>query len=232
MIPKILHYCWFGGGEKPADFLRYLESWRRACPDYELREWNESNFNININHYCREAYLTRNFAHVSDVCRVWALLEHGGVYLDTDVEVIKSFDPLLSLDAFLGVESDLVGTGVMGSVPGAVWLQKFMDYYNSRHFLSWWGHTVRTPNTKILTKRVLPKMDVVDYPTIFPRRFLACRDWDTGRVTITPETFSVHYFAASWRRKKNLRQKISAIRNGLLIRYFKKHTAPGGTGAL
>ncbi|MDE7467304.1 MAG: glycosyl transferase [Muribaculaceae bacterium] len=226
MIPKILHYCWFGRGEKPADFLKFLESWRRACPDYEIREWNEDNFDVNINSYCREAYLTRNFAHVSDVCRVWVLLTHGGVYLDTDVEVYRDFGPLLHLDSFLGVESTLVGTGVMGSVPRAEWLKAFMQYYDSRHFLSWWGHTVRTPNTKILTQRVLPKVDIVEHPTILPRRFLACRDWDTGRINVTPDTFSMHFFAASWRRKKTLKQKIAAIRAGLAIRYFKRSTAP------
>lgn len=227
MIPKVLHYCWFGRGEKPAEFERYLESWRRFCPEYEIKEWNEDNFDVNINSYCREAYLTRNFAHVSDVCRVWVLLTYGGVYLDTDVQLFRPLDILLNLDSFLGVESDLLGTGVMGALANTPWLRAFMDYYDSRHFLSWWGHTVRTPNTKILTRRVLPKVPMTDLPTILPRRFLACRDWDSGKVTVTDDTFSIHFFAASWRRKKTLRQKIEAIRIGLAIRYLNRKPSAG-----
>lgn len=228
MIPRILHYCWFGGGEKPAEFHKYLASWKRACPDYELREWNESNFDVNINAYCREAYLTRNFAHVSDVCRVWVLLNFGGVYLDTDVEVFRSFDNLLILDSFVGVEGKQIATSVIGSVAGATWLCKFMEYYNRRHFISWWGHTMRTPNTKILTERILPQINITDYPTVLPQRFMVCRDFATGRIDVTPETFSAHHFAASWRRKKTFKQRIIAIRQGLKIRYCNKRAATEG----
>ena len=94
MIPKIIHYCWFGRGPKPAQLLRYMKTWQQMLPDYEIREWNESNFDVSQYVYSREAYAMGSYAHVSDVCRLHALYHCGGVYLDTDVEVVGSFDPV------------------------------------------------------------------------------------------------------------------------------------------
>lgn len=222
MIPKIIHYCWFGGKDKPEEFYKWYETWQDLLRDYKFMEWNERNFDINICNYCREAYLTHNYAHVSDVCRVYALYEYGGVYLDTDVEVIKSFDKYLSLESFLGVEHDLVGTGVMGSMPRQKWLEAFLKFYKNRHFINIWGHTVRTPNTKILTKIVLPNLPVVDYPTIFPRDYFCGMDWTTKTILRTKNTISIHHYAASWRRQKTFKQKITSIIEGLRIRYIRK----------
>ncbi|MDE7472193.1 MAG: glycosyl transferase [Muribaculaceae bacterium] len=222
MIPKIIHYCWFGGKEKPAEFHKWYKTWQSLLPDYKFMEWNEQNFDINYSNYSREAYLTHNYAHVSDVCRVYALYEYGGVYLDTDVEVIKSFDDFLPLEAFLGVEHEFLGTGVMGSAPRQKWLEAFLGYYKNRHFINLWGHTVRTPNTKILTKTVLPEISIIDYPTIFPHDYFSGMIWETKEIIKTENTVSVHHFAASWRRKKTFKQKITSIIDGLYIRYIKK----------
>ena len=102
MIPKIIHYCWFGGKEKPEDVKRYIASWEKYCPDYEIKEWNESNFDIHENDYCREAYEAKKWAFVTDYVRLKALYEEGGFYMDTDVEVVKSLDPLRVYDAVSG----------------------------------------------------------------------------------------------------------------------------------
>ena len=104
MIPKIIHYCWFGGNPLSDDAKRYIASWKKYCPDYEIREWNESNFDINENDYCREAYEQKKWAFVTDYVRLKALYEYGGIYMDTDVEVVKPLDPLLSYDALSGYE--------------------------------------------------------------------------------------------------------------------------------
>ena len=100
MIPKIIHYCWFGGNPLPADARRCIESWKKYLPDYKIKEWNENNFDINSNQYVREAYEKRKFAFVTDYVRLYALVNEGGVYMDTDVEVIKSYDPFLHHTAF------------------------------------------------------------------------------------------------------------------------------------
>lgn len=222
MISKIIHYCWFGDKPKPNEFYKWLETWTAAMPDWEIMEWNEQNFDVNLCNYSREAYLTRNYAHVSDVCRVYALYKYGGVYLDTDVEVLKSFEAFRNLKSFLGVEHDLVGTAVMGCEAKQEWLNAFLDYYKNKHFINIWGHTVRTPNTKILTKIVLPKVPLVEYPTIFPRDFFCGIDWTTKEAILTTNTVSIHHFAASWRRKKTMKQKVTSLIEGFKIRYHLK----------
>lgn len=103
-IPKIVHYCWFGGKEKPEDVKKCIESWKQFLPEYQLMEWNEDNFDIERLQYTREAYTAGKYAFVSDVARVEALYQYGGVYMDTDVEVLKSFNPLLEAQCILGME--------------------------------------------------------------------------------------------------------------------------------
>lgn len=221
MIPKVVHYCWFGNGKKPAEFNRYFETWRRILPDYEFKEWNERNFDVNCCAYSREAYATRNYAHVSDVCRINALYAEGGIYLDTDIELLKTFDDYLHHKSFVGLESDLIGTGVIGSEAGAKWLKALLDYYDRTHFINIWGHTVRTPNTKILTRRVMPLVPEDDRPEIYPVDVFCGMDITTGKPAVTPRTVAVHHYLDSWKRKpKTLRQKIAALLHGARIRYF------------
>lgn len=95
MIPRTIHYCWFGDKEKPAEVLRMIANWQKHCPGYEIKEWNENNFDIRLNRYCEEAYATKKWAFVSDVARLWALVHEGGVYMDTDVELVRPLDRLL-----------------------------------------------------------------------------------------------------------------------------------------
>ena len=106
MIPKVIHYCWFGRGEKPALALKCIESWKKHLPDYEIKEWNEDNFDVNIIPYTKEAYQAKKYAFVSDYARIWILHKYGGIYFDTDVEVIKPMDDILQNGAFMGCEID------------------------------------------------------------------------------------------------------------------------------
>lgn len=222
MIPKIIHYCWFGGKDKPEEFYRFKETWQRFMPDYHIKEWNESNFDINYCEFTREAYASRNYAHVSDVCRLYALYTEGGIYFDTDIEVCQTLNPYLHLNSFLGVEHEYLGTGVIGAEPGAKWLDIFLNYYRTRHFINLWGHTVRTPNTKILTEDIMPVIPDKDKPTIYAKDYFCGKIWQTGEIVKTENTATIHHYAASWRRHKTLKQKISAIIEGLSIRYLHK----------
>lgn len=222
MIPKIIHYCWFGHSEKPANFKEYLESWKKHLPEYTLKEWNEENFDVNICNYSREAYYTRNMAFVSDVCRVYALLTEGGIYLDTDVKILKSLDEKLNLkNGFLGMETEtLIGTGLMAAPKGAMWVSALFNYYKRQRFINIWGHPMRTPNTKILTYKIMPKIPTYKRPKVFPMGFIG-GDFINHTFEITPNTFAVHYYQGSWKYKKTLKVKLKNLAQGFCARHFK-----------
>lgn len=136
MIPKIIHYCWFGGNPKPAIIEKCIDSWRTFCPDWEIKEWNESNYDINAYSYVAEAYSEKKWAFVSDVVRLDVVCSHGGVYLDTDVELFHPIDHLLECDAFFVFETNRnINTGIgFGSVKGHFSTSAMLAYYRNRHF--------------------------------------------------------------------------------------------------
>ena len=124
MIPKIIHYCWFGGNPLPPLALKCIESWKKYCPDYEIKIWDESNFDININKYATEAYEAKKWAFVSDVARLWVLYNYGGIYMDTDLEVIKPLDEFLYHKAFSGFEDEVnIPTGIIASEKNNNWIK-------------------------------------------------------------------------------------------------------------
>lgn len=136
MIPKIIHYCWFGRGKMPELAEHCLASWRKFLPDYELKLWNEDSFDVNRLRFTRQAYERRKFAFVTDYVRLYALKSFGGIYMDTDVEVLRSLDDLLGLPGFTGFESNcLLPTGLLASRKGAPWLDMLMSYYDGKPFL-------------------------------------------------------------------------------------------------
>lgn len=136
MIPKKIHYCWFGKGKMPELALKCIESWRVNLPDYELKEWNENSFDINSNFYVKEAYESRKFAFVTDYVRLYALYTEGGIYMDTDVEVLKNLDPFLDLPAFSGFEDNVhIPTGIMAAEKGSVWAGWQLKYFSSIYLL-------------------------------------------------------------------------------------------------
>ncbi|MCC8153387.1 MAG: glycosyl transferase, partial [Tannerellaceae bacterium] len=130
MIPKIIHYCWFGKKEKPGKISKCIESWRRMLPDYQIIEWNEDNFDYESIEYAKSAYRNGKFAFVSDVARLRALIEYGGIYLDTDVEVLKSFDDLLNYHCVFGMEErNYIATSFMACEPQFPLIQEFFNTY-------------------------------------------------------------------------------------------------------
>lgn len=220
MIPKTIHYCWFGRKPKPESIVRYMESWKRHLPDYTITEWNEDNFDIDICRYSREAYEAGDYAHVSDVCRVYVLHKYGGIYLDTDVEVLKPFDSFLNFRSFAGVEAYNVCTAVVGAEAGCSWLETFLNYYSRQHFINMFGHAVRTPNTDILTHTILPGIPADTWPAIFPIDFFCGKDYSTGQLYVTANTVSIHHYEASWRKRRTLPVRVRNIIKGLKTRYL------------
>lgn len=131
-IPKIIHYCWFGGKEKPKMVLDCIESWKKVMPDYKIIEWNENNFNINDHQYTKLAYSQKKWAFVSDYTRLYALYNFGGIYLDTDMYVLKRFDDFLNYDLVLGKEDENhISAGMIANIKNSFFIEKVINYYNN-----------------------------------------------------------------------------------------------------
>ena len=218
MIPKIIHYCWFGGKEKPEDVLKMIASWMKHCPDYEIKEWNETNFNIHLNRYTEEAYQQKKWAFVSDVARLWALVHEGGIYMDTDVEVIRPLDNLLANKAFIGFEgTQWIGTNLMGTEPHNAFLQAFLEDYNHRNFTNPDGTLNQTTNVEEITSRFLTQHNLVrngkqqqagDF-TVYPTDYFSPYDYINGKVRTTDNTYSIHWFSQSWIKRSKWKTRLS-----------------------
>ena len=211
MIPKIIHYCWFGRGEKPALAQMCIESWKKYLPTYELKEWNEDNFDISQNQYVREAYENRKFAFVTDYVRLYAIYTEGGIYMDTDVEVVGDFDVFLHHHAFSGFETDgNVPTGMMAAEKGSVWAKDLLDQYSMRKFIQKDGSFDMTTNTKVITDYMVQKglllnnkyQDFPDFCTMYPADYFCPKDHRTGKIRCTKNTVCIHHFAGSWLQHK------------------------------
>ena len=220
MIPKIIHYCWFGGKEKPEEVLRMIASWKKHCPDYEIKEWNESNFNIHLNLYTEEAYQQKKWAFVSDVARLWALVHEGGIYMDTDVEVIKPFDSLLQDQAILGFEgTQYIATSFMGAEPQHPFFVDFLNSYNTRVFLKEDQTLDQTTNVEVLTQLLnktgelkrTGEEQTINGIHLYPTEYFSPYDYITGRLRKTKNTYSIHWFDKSWTRQNKLRTIFTQI---------------------
>lgn len=207
MIPKVIHYCWFGRGKMPELALKCIESWRKNLPEYQIKEWNEDNFDLDLYPYVREAYDHRKFAFVTDVVRLYALYHEGGIYMDTDVEVLSSLDPFLDHHAFSGFEDEhLIPTGIMASEKEGKWAKDNLDYYNGRHFVKEDGTLDLTTNVTIITNYMLPKglkqnntyQDFPNLITLYPKDYFCPKSKEDAQIYLTNNTVTIHHFAASW----------------------------------
>ena len=222
MIPKVIHYCWFGRNPLPPLAIKCIESWKQYLPDYEIKEWNEDNFDLNMYPYVREAYDNRKFAFVTDVVRLYALYYEGGIYMDTDVEVLRSLDPFLHHHAFSGFENDKdVPTGIMASEKGGKWAKDNLDYYNNRHFINPDGSFDLTTNVITITNYMLPlglkqNNTYQDFPnliTFYPKDYFCPKSYKDGKIYLTDNTVTIHHFAGSWQNNK---QKIYKLVSKIL----------------
>lgn len=211
LIPPKIHYCWFGGNPLPESAQKCIATWKRYCPDYEIVEWNESNFDVNCCEYVSEAYEAKKWAFVSDVARLHALVNHGGIYLDTDVELVKPLDDILSYEAVSGFESkSRIGTALMACMKGHPLFTEFLDEYRDSHFLNKDSSYDITPNVLRITNTCVKyglKLDnslqTINGFTLFPCDYFSPKDFDTGALTVTDNTYSIHHFEGSWLPEEN-----------------------------
>lgn len=205
MIPKIIHYCWFGGNEKSPLIKRCIESWKKFCPDYEIKEWNESNFDVNCNAYVKKAYEMKKWAFVADYARFYVLYQYGGVYLDTDVQLVKNIDELRLKGKFAGFGNDeIVSTGLILATEKNDWLcKKVMDTYIGEEFV--WDDpskilAIGRRVTRILIDSGLKpngQMQTVQDYTIYPKYYFNPTDGDI-RGKVDERAYSIHHYAATW----------------------------------
>lgn len=217
-IPKIIHYCWLGGNEKPECVKKCISSWRKYCPDYEIKEWNESNLDIKMNLYTAQAYEARAWGFVPDYLRLWIVYTYGGIYLDTDVQIVKSFDKLLEQNVFMGFEDEEhvnLGLG-FGACQGNALLKRHMEMYETISFINEDGSFNRTPSpyytTELLKSFGLKQcdgeiQDVVG-ANVYPPEYFCPKSFKTGMTNVTKETYSIHQFDASWYSEEEQKKKL------------------------
>ncbi|TXC92368.1 glycosyl transferase [Metabacillus litoralis] len=228
IIPKKIHYCWFGGKEKPDIVQKCIKSWKQNLPGYEIIEWNEHNFDINSNKYVREAYGEKKFAFVSDFVRVYALYKFGGIYLDTDVEVYKSFDIFLHHDSFWGFEQEnFIATSTIGAKKGNFIIKQFLDSYKNKSFYKENGSCDDLTNVVIVTS-LLKGMglnadgtfqQIKGKGTFYPQEYFSPYDYINCRNLKTDNTYTIHHFYKSWlplkaRMKSNIKTIIAKVIGG------------------
>lgn len=210
MIPKIIHYCWFGKNPLPEDTKHYISTWRQYCPDYEIIEWNESNFDINSNQYTKEAYENKKWAFVTDYVRLFALYNYGGIYMDTDVEVIKPLDKFLTEKAFSGFElPDRVPTGLMASEKLHPFIKELLDEYSNKCFITKRGRLDLTTNVELITFSAQKKglklnnqTQTIANFTFYSTEYFCPKNNRTLEIEITPNTYTIHHFKGTWQNKQ------------------------------
>ena len=227
MIPKIVHYCWFGRGEKPELAKKCIASWKKFCPDFEIREWNEDNCDYLAMPFMAEAYAAKKYAFVSDVMRLAVLEQYGGVYFDTDVEVLRDISPLLGDEGFIGFENDqYVASGLtIAAEAHHPVIQAMIEEYKKLHFAGDDGSVtpVGCPhlNTDVMERFGLVrngKEQVVSGIHIYPEDYFNPMDSVTGKLTKTENTYSIHWYSMSWLpKRKQIRARI-----GRVIRRIRK----------
>lgn len=215
MIPKIIHYCWFGNGEMPDKDKKNIESWRKLNPDYQIIRWDESNYDVNKNAYMAECYSIPKWGFVPDYARTDIIYHHGGFYFDTDVELKKPLDCLLDENCVMGFEKkDSVNHGHgFAAEKGNPILKELLDFYNSIHFINSDGSLNMTASpvyiTQLLVKHGLVlngKEQYVDDVHVYPMEYFCPKDYLTGEITLTSNTVSVHHFNLSWMNEKDIQK--------------------------
>lgn len=217
-IPKIIHYCWFGGEKIPETYLKCMDSWRQYCPDYEIKRWDESNFDVHENRYMYQAYEKKKWAFVSDYARLKIIYDQGGIYLDCDVELVKNLDPLRTNKMYCGFEDqNHVNLGLgFGAVKGHSYLKAMMEFYDSLDFIKADGSINLTPcpayqslvirQFGIKNQNEYQKSsEITAYPTEF---FSPVSAWGTGGAS--ENTYSIHHYGASWQAKEEM-EKINVM---------------------
>lgn len=210
MIPKVIHYCWFGGNPLPGMAVKCIESWKKYCPGYKIKRWDETNFDCECCDYVKEAYTAKKWAFVSDYARFKILYEYGGLYFDTDVEIIKSLDEIIANGAFMGCEQgkDKIcpapGLGI-AAMPGMKLYKDILDEYGRESFWRSDGiantKTICTRVTEILSREGFTGNGEIEYVGdiyIYPPEYFCPKNFFTGKTQLTENTVSIHHYDATW----------------------------------
>lgn len=215
MIPKTIHYCWFGGKPIPKEYERYVDTWRRLMPEYEIKRWDETNYDVECIPFSAEAYSVGKFAYVSDYARLRILYEHGGIYFDTDVEVINPIDDIIERGAFMAFEKNTnakkdeilnvaIGLGFAVEPKNPI-IREILNFYESHHYIYPDGHkeqiTIVKIVTDILKKHGLSRSDIpttVEGITIYPWDYFCPVEFLSSKLEITENTRTIHHYSASW----------------------------------
>lgn len=233
MIPKKIHYCWFGRNPLPESALKCIASWRKYLPDYEIIEWNEDNFDVNIIPYTAQAYAAKKYAFVSDYARFRILYEHGGLYFDTDVEVIRLMDDIIARGPFMGFEINpgserphgAVAPGLgIGAVPRMAIFEVILDYYSRLQFIRPDGSFNTTDAVVNITTRELERagldgrqgVQTVAGLNLYPADYFNPFDDATGRLHKTANTYTIHWFSKTWLNVSPWRQWLSRMAHRML----------------
>lgn len=215
MIPKIIHFCWLSNDPYPALIEKCLESWRKYLPDYEIKRWDASCFNKINSNWVRQAFQQRKYAFAADFIRLYALTTEGGIYLDSDIEVVRPFDPLLNLPYFIGRDSqNKIEAAVIGAQKGTAWIKECLGHYHNRDFCNNGGGLDMRPLPGVLENCIRSNnREIIDLnPTdsgnisfnnknavyLLPFDYFCCKRHDNGKICTSGETFSIHHFASSW----------------------------------
>lgn len=224
MIPKVINYCWFGGKAIPPEFMKNIESWKKYLPDHQIVRWDESNFDVHCNRYADGAYRAKNYAYLSDYARFAILNQTGGIYFDTDVEVLRPLDDILAAGPFMGEEKQgevAAGLG-MAMEPGMDFLREMVELYDGLTY------SIVDENEKSVTvvQRVTRLLNRHGYDprkktiqtvcgiNIYPREYFCPQDYRTGEITITENTRTIHHYSASWMSplERRMRQYVISVR--------------------
>lgn len=225
-IPKIIHYCWFGKGPLPPSAVKCIESWKRVMPDYEIKRWDESNYDVNKNQYMKEAYQAKKYGFVPDYARFDILYQHGGLYFDTDVEIIRSLDDLVQRGPFMGLEAGSIkgfvktlykdkkpnfvhsrlapGLGIAGPAKFPLF-KKVLDIYSNKHFIKSDGKLDLTNSTQIFARDIkFTKIEKVenfalcDDLYVYPKEYFCPLGYVSHKLRITENTRTIHWYDATW----------------------------------
>ncbi|GAA4282082.1 glycosyltransferase family 32 protein [Gaetbulibacter aestuarii] len=233
MIPKIIHFCWLSDDEFPPLIKKCMDSWKEKLSDYEFVHWNTDKFNMESSLWVQQAFEVKKYAFAADYIRLYAVYHYGGIYLDTDIEVIKRFDDLLNRPYFAGTEGErIIEAGVFGAVKGSAWLKQCLSYYENRSFIKPDGSfdTMTLPRimmkqiskTKtfetVLPETITPEEQNKDTSTmyLFPKDHFCAKNHGTGQIEKTKNTYCIHHFAMSWVDKNhtflpNIKRKLMRV---------------------
>lgn len=219
MIPKIIHFCWLSQDDFPPLIKKCMASWKEHLPDYEFVLWDTNRFKLEDNIWVKQAFETKKYAFAADYIRLFAIYNYGGIYLDTDIEVVKPFDDLLDRPYLIGSEGlGIIEAGVFGAEKNSPWVKQCLDYYKGKTFINPDGtyNTLTLPRIMMAQiskqrtiKEILPeKLDVAEQSSntellyMFPKDFFCAKNHGTGVIEKTNNTYSIHHFAMSWIPRK------------------------------